>query len=54
MVAIEETLRHDEHSLYCYIEVKTDEIKRAGRESMKERNDSTARQLKADKTKNIA
>lgn len=38
----------DEQSLYCYIEGKTDEIKRASEGSMKERNYSTARQLKAD------
>ncbi|XP_063952186.1 uncharacterized protein LOC135153479 [Lytechinus pictus] len=51
LAGIEETVRYEEQSLYCYIEGQMDSIMTAVKESMRKGKDVIAKQLKADQRK---
>ena len=51
-MAIEETVRYEEQSLYKYVDGKLDDIMRTVKPYMKEGRDVTAKELKAEQARN--
>ena len=52
LMAIEETVRYEEQSLYKYVDGKVDDIMRTVKLYMKERRDVTAKELKSEQATN--
>ena len=52
LMAIEETVRYEEQSLYKYVDGKVDDIMRTVKVYMKETRDVTANVLKAEQARN--